>query len=55
MRVRIVTDAYCGYEVQVWRWWLPFWLQHNINTHPSIEDAEEYAAKVKCRVVKYCE
>lgn len=46
---RIVTDTYCGYEVQVKKWWFPFcWVQcgegtDGTNTHSSIEDAEKYA------------
>ena len=55
-RYRIVRDSYCGYEVQVWRWWFPFWLQCGfVNTHATIEAAEAYARrKVSGRaVVKY--
>lgn len=42
---RIVTDRYCGFEVQSWRWWWPFWIQGATNTHSSIELAEAYANK----------
>jgi hypothetical protein len=43
---RIVTDKYCGYEVQVRRWWWPFWICHGFaNTHTNIEAAERYALK----------
>lgn len=44
MKLRIVKDAYAGYEVQVKRWWFPFWVQANFtNTHSSIERAEQFA------------
>lgn len=43
-RYRIVKDVWLGYEVRVWRWWFPFWVQACwSNTHSSIEDAEEFA------------
>jgi hypothetical protein len=42
-RARIVTDLYCGYEVQVWRWWFPFWIQLGCNTQSTIEAAEARA------------
>lgn len=46
-RARIVRDNYAGYEVQVWRWWFPFWLQAwntgPTNTHSTIERAELFA------------
>lgn len=41
---RIVTDKFCGYEVQAKRWWFPFWMQCDFkNTHVSIKDAEQWA------------
>lgn len=56
-RYRIVADNYSGYEVQVWRLWFPFWIQHGfVNTYSSIEKAENYIEKIKPssrRVVKY--
>lgn len=43
-RYRIVRDIYCGYEVQIWRWWFPFWVMaDSCNTFSSIEKAEEFA------------
>lgn len=46
MKYRIVTDAFSGYEVQVRRWWFPFWLQcGGTNTHASIDKAEAYAKR----------
>lgn len=42
-RYRIVRDNYAGYEVQVWRWWFPFWVQPTINTHSTVEGAEQWA------------
>lgn len=54
MRARIVEDCYAGYEVQVWRWWFPFWLQYGVNTFPSIERARKFAKSVLVnRVVEY--
>lgn len=55
-KYRIVRDSYCGYEVQVKRWWLPIWSAigvrgHFTNTHVSIEDAEQFAKS--SGVVKY--
>ena len=54
-KYRIVTDNYCGYEVQIWRWWFPFWVQvwesGHINTHRSIEEAKEFIDKLKTHVV----
>lgn len=53
-RVRIVRDNYAGYEVQVWRWWFPFWVQAEFtNTHRSVEDAERFAEAYLRPVVKY--
>ncbi len=44
------------YQVQVWRWWLPFWTTkwELANYHDTVEDAEAYA-QAGCRnpVVKY--
>lgn len=42
-KYRIVRDNYAGYEVQIKRWWFPFWIQVDFNTHYSIECAESYA------------
>ena len=57
MKIRIVTDEYSGYEVQVWRWWFPIWMQHGFtNTHSTVERAERYAKAITCkRVVKIIE
>lgn len=52
---RIVTDRFNGFEVQLRRWWWPFWQQANFsNTHTSVEKAEAWA-RVYARgsVVKY--
>lgn len=50
---RIVRDNYAGYEVQVRRWWWPFWQQCGFcNTHCSIERAEQYAIRHSRPVVK---
>jgi hypothetical protein len=51
-RYRIVRDNYCGYEVQAWRIWFPFWLECGIaNTHVSIERAKAYIEYLKSPVV----
>lgn len=49
-KYRIVADEWAGYEVQIWRLWWPFWVQcgdrgKKANTHPTIQDAENYAKK----------
>ncbi len=48
MRVRIYPDSFFsrGYEVCVWRWWWPFWVQPRINTHDTIEEARQYAQEL---------
>lgn len=55
MKLRIVNDNYSGYEVQIWRWYWPFWMMpgYSINTFRSVSQAEEYANKIKNPVVKY--
>lgn len=40
---RIVRDGFAGFEVQIKRWWWPFWSMIGSNTHPNIERAEKYA------------
>ena len=57
-RYRIVTDNYCGYEVQRWCWWWPFWTDtfggKITNTHSSVEKAEAWLrSRTTERVVKY--
>jgi hypothetical protein len=49
---RIVTDTYSGYEVQIWRWWWPFWVMAGANTHPSLDRAEAWARKYSRGVVR---
>ena len=52
-KYRIVTDRYCGYEVQVWRWWFPVWIQAGgSNTHATVERAEAYARRIAGRIIK---
>jgi hypothetical protein len=49
---RIVRDRFCGYEVQIRRWWWPFWVQAGwVNSHTSIEKAEEWARGYSQRFV----
>jgi hypothetical protein len=51
---RIVRDNFCGYEVQVRRWWWPFWIQAGFaNTHSSVERAEAWAESHARKTVKY--
>lgn len=41
-KYRIVTDRYCGYEVQFKKWFMPFWFQlFYINSSRSIDQAFE--------------
>ncbi len=50
---RIVTDMYCGYEVQVRYWWFPFWRQlANCNSHSSVEKAEDWAKRLPGQEIK---
>lgn len=56
MKLRIVSDNYCGYEVQVWRWWFPFWVEAGFtNTHATLEGAERWALGYIKPVVKCIE
>jgi len=46
-KYRIISDNFCGYEVQIRYWFFPIWLQcfefpFNTNTHKSLEDAKEF-------------
>lgn len=56
-KYRIVTDAWLGYEAQVWRIWWSFWTPwfngQMTNTFTSIEKAEQFIKSQ--RVVKYVE
>ena len=52
-KYRVIKDEYCGFEVQILRWYFPFWIQMRnfgrINTFPSIESAIEWIhAGCKC-------
>lgn len=51
-KYRIVVDDALGYEVQIKRWFFPFWLQVSCNTHSSIEAAEDFARRHAREVVK---
>lgn len=42
-KYRIVTDEYAGYEVQIKRWWFPFYRMVGVNTFNSIERATKFA------------
>lgn len=51
---RIVRDYYCGYEVQIRRWWhWPIWLAVGCNTYSSIEMATKFAEGHSRKMVKY--
>jgi len=52
-RYRIVADNFRGYEVQIWRWWWPFWVELGHNTFCTVEEAEVWAKSQKQPVVKY--
>jgi hypothetical protein len=53
-RYRIIRDNYCGYEVQVWRWYFPFWIADGLfNSHSSIERARQFIDKKGKEVVEY--
>ena len=47
IQYRIVTDKFCGFEVQKRLWYYPFWFQiqnekrDSINTYRTIEEAEK--------------
>ena len=52
-KYRVVTDNYCGYAVQVWRWWLPIWLEAELaNTHTTVEKAMAYAENHSRKVIR---
>ena len=41
-KFRIITNNYNQYEVQIKRWWFPFWVQYGIaNSFSNIEKAKE--------------
>lgn len=45
---KIVADRWAGYEVLVWRWYWPFWVQlGGTNTHSNLEDAKRYLKRWK--------
>lgn len=51
-RYRIIEDDYCGYEVQVKRWFFPFWFQvwgeaSPTNTSGTLVKAKELVEKHK--------
>jgi len=52
-KYRIVPDTFAGYEVQVRRWWFPFWVQPRTNTHHTVDKAKEYIDKHCHRFVEY--
>lgn len=52
-RYRIVQDNFMGYEVQIRRWWWPFWQEWGHNTFHTIEKAEAWAKSRKQPIVKY--
>ena len=62
-RYRIVTDRWNGFEVQVWRWWWPFWEMPAVNTSASPRQAKEWlerhlsrkTTQFQSQVVEYIE
>jgi hypothetical protein len=55
MKVRIIRVLPEGYEVQVWHWWFPFWIQLGYSTFYNLEAAERYAMCAFKKVVKVIE
>tara|TARA_R110001592_G_scaffold198471_1_gene446709 strand:- start:271 stop:456 length:186 start_codon:yes stop_codon:yes gene_type:complete len=49
IKYRVVTDEHCGFQIQVWRLWLPFWLEQGFlgNTHHTKELAIKQVEKLK--------
>ena len=47
-KIRIITDEFSGYEVQIKRWWFPIWKECRkngiINTFSSVEKAKQWIA-----------
>ncbi len=44
---RIVSDDFRGFEVQIKRWWFPFWVQkhhypYSVNTFGSLDEAKKW-------------
>jgi len=53
-KYRIITDMYCGFSVQCWRIWFPFWLQIDFtNTFLSLEEAKEALELHKNHIIHY--
>ena len=63
-KFRIITDNYRGYEVQIKRWWFPFWVEcwrdGMVNSFSSVDDAKKWIKvgrpkiyKRKRKVVEY--
>lgn len=63
-KFRIVSDNYNGYEVQIKKWWFPFYVQcwedgYHTNTFSSIDEAKEWVKTgwgkrtEKSKVVEY--
>jgi hypothetical protein len=50
-RYRVVRDRYLGYEVQFRHWWMPFYIQGEVNTHTSLDKAINYIQLKKKSVV----
>lgn len=52
-KYRIIRDRFCGFEVQIKRWWFPVWYQcisergDSVNTHSSIADAKLFISRHK--------
>ena len=53
MEYRIVSDNYSGYEVQIRRWWFPFWCCIDSNTHTTTERAQSWAEAHAHKNIKY--
>ena len=46
-KYRIVKDSHGRFQVQVWRWWFPFWIQPELNSHTSMWLAKAFIYDLK--------
>jgi len=54
MKYKIVPDNDLGWEVRIWRWWWPFWVQADgSNTHRTYIHAETWFKNMYFAKVTY--
>lgn len=55
-KFRIVTDDFNGYEVQIKRFWFPFWFEcwqtGIVNSFTSVEKAEQWVNNKRPKAIK---